>query len=189
MWLAGVVQYEYPTDVRTDIHTDIHTLHTSYRHPKALRCQPNGCLPPRGGGVTVPRIWGAVPRKSPLPPPRRAHAPQLGNVCPSPRGRGAPAPTWRGSAQATVHTSHTQTHIVVSPVPHIRGAGFDGGAAARDHRSLPWMAAPTSDREARGWEMSPYGVTRSPPPHVHRVPRYSCKRVACLGGRGSGCGF
>ena len=107
-----------------------------------------------GGASRSPAYGGSSQEITSLrPSPDRAHQQEI--VCPSPRGGGRPGPHIEGVGTSNLPSART---IVVSPVPHNRGAGFDGGVAARDHVSLPWMAAPTSDR---GGEMSPCGVTRS----------------------------
>ena len=64
-------------------------------------CQPNGCLPPRRGGVTPPRIWGAVSRKISTTAPPSAHTDT--RLCAPPHWGGAPRPPHRGGR----HEQHT----------------------------------------------------------------------------------
>ena len=89
---------------------------------------------------------------------------------------GAPRPPHRGGRykQLTAHT------LVVSPVPHFRGAGFDGGAAARDQydRCLGWQPR----RPIEGERCPPMGS------QVHRLRRGVIGYLYLVPG-GSGCGF
>ena len=57
-----------------------------------------------------------------------AHPTDKWNGAPPTRG-GRPGPHIEGVGTSNLPSTRT---IVVSPVPHVGGAGFDGGAAARD---------------------------------------------------------
>ena len=122
--------------------TAIYTLLAHNSFQITSKCTAVRCRPPRGGGVTAPRIWGVVTREMPTLRPNALRTAALDLVLPPARGE-RPASHIEGGG--TTNAPSTQS-TVVSPVPHIRGAGFDGGAAARDHESLPSMAAPTPAR-------------------------------------------